>query len=83
MRKDQRTTTAEPSEADIQNAAYHIWVKNGCPSGQDVDNWFEAKELLRHHHGRFGGRTRRAAIAKTAAIPARNETANLSISHSP
>ena len=48
----------EPSEAEIQKAAYHLWVEGGCLEGVELDNWLAAKELLRHHHGRPGGRTK-------------------------
>ena len=42
----------EPSEAEIQKVAYRLWVEGGCVAGRESDNWFAAKELLRHHHGR-------------------------------
>jgi hypothetical protein len=41
----------EPTEAEIQSKAYHLWVEGGCQSGVELDNWLAAKELLRHHHG--------------------------------
>ena len=42
----------EPTEEQIQHAAYLMWVEEGRPEGRDQDNWFAAKELLCHHHGR-------------------------------
>lgn len=40
----------EPSEAEIHKIAYRLWVEGGCQHGVETDNWFTAKELLRHHH---------------------------------
>ena len=40
----------EPTEAEIQHAAYLLWLENGQPEGRDRENWFAAKELLRHRH---------------------------------
>jgi Protein of unknown function (DUF2934) len=41
----------EPNEAEIQKKAYHLWIEGGRREGVELDNWFAAKELLRHHHG--------------------------------
>lgn len=38
----------EPTEAEIQKIAYCLWLEKGCPDGNDLDNWLEAKELIRH-----------------------------------
>ena len=46
----------EPGEAEIQKAAYFIWLASGCQPGHDLENWLAAKEYLKHHHGRSGGR---------------------------
>lgn len=48
--------TPEPTEAEIQHAAYLIWLESGKLPNHDLDNWFAAKEFLRHRHGR-GSRT--------------------------
>lgn len=45
----------EPAEAEIQQVAHRLWRESGCPSGVETENWFAAKELLRHHHGRVHG----------------------------
>ena len=44
----------EPTEEQIQKAAYHLWLEQGRPVGCELDTWLAAKELLRHHHGRGG-----------------------------
>jgi hypothetical protein len=49
----------EPTEAEIQKAAYYLYLESGCIPGHEIDHWLAAKELLRHHHGRDGGRSRR------------------------
>ncbi|MBI2498492.1 MAG: DUF2934 domain-containing protein [Opitutae bacterium] len=40
--------TFEPAEADIQRCAYFLWLEEGRPTGQDLDIWLTAKELLKH-----------------------------------
>ena len=47
---------AEPTEAEIQKKAYHLWVEGGCLEGVELDNWLAAKELLRHHHAHSSSR---------------------------
>jgi hypothetical protein len=42
----------EPTEQEIQHAAYLLWVENGRPEGRDLEHWFAAKEMLCHRHGR-------------------------------
>jgi hypothetical protein len=58
----------DPAEAEIQHAAYLLWIEEGRPEGRDLEHWLSAKELLRHHHGRTAGRTRRPPAKP--AIPA-------------
>ncbi|HVU32782.1 MAG TPA: DUF2934 domain-containing protein [Opitutaceae bacterium] len=38
----------EPGEAEIQKAAYFLWIELGRPEGREVETWFAAKERLRH-----------------------------------
>ena len=51
----------EPTEAEIQRQAYHLWIDGGCLEGVELDNWFAAKELLRHRHGHTHGHAVRGA----------------------
>jgi hypothetical protein len=44
------TPLPEPTESEIQHAAYYLWLENGKPEGCDLETWFAAKELLRHRH---------------------------------
>jgi hypothetical protein len=44
-----------PSEAEIQHAAYLLWIETGRLPGHDLENWFAAKELLRHRHAPGAG----------------------------
>ena len=60
-------TFAEPSEAEIQKVAYRLWVEGGCQEGVESDNWFAARELIRHHHGRVPDHPRHHAEAPAAA----------------
>lgn len=60
---------AEPSESEIQKVAYRLWVEGGCREGVEIDNWFAAKELIRHHHGRAPGHSKSQAEATPAHAP--------------
>ena len=72
--KNHRSTSHvnEPSELEIQHAAYLLWIENGRPEGCDLDHWLAAKEMLCHRHGRDSKtRHRVPEIAKPAvAVPA-------------
>lgn len=63
------STLHEPSEAEIQKVAYRLWIEGGCLQGVESANWFAAKELLRHHHGRAPSRTKPHAEASAPAVP--------------
>ncbi|AOS43303.1 hypothetical protein Verru16b_00346 [Lacunisphaera limnophila] len=43
-----RAPAPEPSERDIQHAAYLLWEQAGCPPGRDEEFWFSAQARLRH-----------------------------------
>lgn len=49
-----------PTEAEIQHAAYLLWIEAGQPEGRDQEHWFAAKEMLCHRHGRDAHTGRRA-----------------------
>jgi hypothetical protein len=51
MKASHRTTT-EPTEQEIQHAAYLLWVEAGRPDGRDLEFWHAAREMLLHRHGR-------------------------------
>ncbi len=40
----------EPTQEEIQHAAYFLWLERGRPVGCDLDLWLEARERLRHRH---------------------------------
>ncbi len=58
--KPKNTAKHEPTEAEIQHAAYLLWVEAGQPEGRDQEHWFAAKEMLLHRHGRDSTTRRRA-----------------------
>ena len=41
-----------PTEAEIQHAAYLLWIEEGRPEGRALEHWRAAKEMLIHRHGR-------------------------------
>jgi hypothetical protein len=55
----------EPTEAEIQHAAYLLWIEDGRPDGCDLNHWLQARELLIHRRGR-DARTGRPAIEISA-----------------
>ena len=60
----------EPTEQEIQHAAYLLWVEARRPEGRDLDHWLAAKEMLTHRHGR-DATTRRPAPEIAAPAPAK------------
>lgn len=59
----------EPTEAEIQHAAYLIWIESGQQPDRDVENWFAAREFLRHHHAP-GSKQKPMVAPIPPAIPA-------------
>lgn len=68
MKRKTITATHEPTEAEIQHAAYLLWVENGQPEGRDLEHWFEAKEMLCHRHGRESKTRRRVPEIAAPAL---------------
>jgi hypothetical protein len=60
MKAKKSVVRREPSEAEIQHAAYLLWIENGRPEGRDLEHWLSAKEMLCHRHGRDTKTGRRA-----------------------
>ncbi len=59
----------EPTEAEIQHAAYLLWIENGRPEGRDLEHWLAAREMLCHRHGRDATTRRRVPeIAEPAPV---------------
>jgi hypothetical protein len=73
MKRKILASATQPSETEIQHAAYLLWIEDGRPEGRDLQHWLAAKEMLRHRHGR-DAKTRHSApeISASAAIPAAN-----------
>ena len=65
MKRKKAPVLREPTEAEIQHAAYLLWIENGRPEGCDLDHWLAAREMLCHRHGR-DARTGRRAIEVAA-----------------
>jgi len=60
MKRKPALVSHDPTEAEIQHAAYLLWIENGRPEGRDFDHWMAAKEMLCHRHGRDAATRRRA-----------------------
>jgi hypothetical protein len=73
MKRNTRTISRQPTEAEIQHTAYLLWIEEGRPEGRDFDHWMAAKEMLCRRHGR-DAKTRRPVpeIAAPAAVHATN-----------
>jgi hypothetical protein len=35
-----------PTQAEIAERAYHLWLERGCREGSDEQNWLEAERQL-------------------------------------
>jgi len=73
MKRKSITTQPAPTEAEIQHAAYLLWIESGRPDGYDREHWLAAKEMLCHRHGRDATTRRRAT---EIAAPAGSATAD-------
>ncbi len=58
--------STEPTEAQIQHQAYMLWQAAGCQEGRELDDWLQARELLRHLHGHANHKPR-ARVQKRQA----------------
>ena len=61
MKRNTAITAHGPAEAEIQHAAYLLWIEEGRPEGRDREHWFAAKEMLVHRRGRDAHTGRRSA----------------------
>jgi hypothetical protein len=68
MKRKTAPVPREPTEAEIQHAAYILWIENGRPEGSDLEHWLVAKEMLRHRHGRDSTTRGRAIEAAAPAL---------------
>jgi hypothetical protein len=59
----------EPAEADIQHAAYYLWIESGRAPGHDLENWLTARELLRH---KAAGKPHSATPLRPVQFPPHN-----------
>jgi len=42
---------AGPTQEQIAQRAHEIWIRHGCPFGEDRENWFEAEAELKREMG--------------------------------
>lgn len=67
MKAKNNSSKQEPTEAQIQHAAYLLWIEAGRPKGRDQEHWFAAREMLRHRRGRDTKTRQRAPELAEAA----------------
>jgi hypothetical protein len=70
MKRNHQVIPSEPTEAEIQHAAYLLWIESGRPEGCDREHWLAAREMLCHRHGR-DSKTRGPAPEIAAPAPRR------------
>ena len=68
MKRKKAPVPRDPSEAEIQHAAYLLWIENGRPEGRDLEHWLAAREMLCHRHGRDATTGRRAIEIEAPAL---------------
>lgn len=61
MKRNTAAALHAPTEAEIQHAAYLLWIEDGRPEGRDLAHWLAAKQMLCHRHGR-DAKTRRRVV---------------------
>ena len=61
----------DPSDQEIQHAAYYLWQEEGRPVHRDLEIWLAAKEHLKHRLPKPGN----AHQPKTAQSRARSAQA--------
>ena len=42
------SATVGPTESEIAEVAYQLWLANGCPVGSDQEDWFRAEAMLKN-----------------------------------
>ena len=75
MKTNLASSIPEPTELEIQHAAYLLWMESGRAPDHDLDNWLAAKELLRHRHGRaLSDKRQRAGVGEPVPALSRSRT---------
>lgn len=71
LRTHPTPAATEPSELEIQHAAYFLWEAAGRPAGRDQEFWFAARERLRHRsHARILPRPARSMTRNAQPVGA-------------
>ncbi len=72
-----RFLTPEPTESEIQHAAFYLWEEQGRPCGRDLEIWLAAKERLKHRLAAPAGRTRGPGKAAVRPVRPIHPTSNV------
>ncbi|MEO6002653.1 MAG: DUF2934 domain-containing protein [Opitutus sp.] len=40
------TPTVQPTDDEVRDYAYHLYVQSGCVPGRDLENWLDAQSCL-------------------------------------
>jgi hypothetical protein len=52
-----------PTEQQIRERAYEIYLAGGCEDGHDLSDWIEAERELKESNQQKGKKTRAAAVS--------------------
>lgn len=67
--------TATPAPEHIAEAAYFLWLEEGCPEGREAEHWHRAAAALSAPAPRKRAAPKKAAAAKPAANPRARKSA--------
>lgn len=59
----------DPTEQEIQHAAYFLWEAEGRPAGRDLEIWLAARERLKHAARRTGHARDITVVATPPPLP--------------
>lgn len=53
----------EPTEDEVKEAAYLLYLASGCVPGHDLENWLSAREKIVSQHSKVAETAQRSTIA--------------------
>ena len=65
----------KPTDDEIRDTAYHMWIEDGAPHGDDQAYWFKAEQALIGAAPKKASAKKATAKKATAKTPAAKKTA--------